>query len=118
MTTVLLVDDDALAGEMTAALLEMHGFEVHFYENAIDALEQLSDNSQIDIIISDMNMPMISGIELFRMLQEQHNTRPFILLTGDDVGGYLTEEPGLSACITKDASLDETLARTIQQLLA
>lgn len=106
---LLVVDDDALASEMIAAVLESVGHEVVRAEHALQALEVLTEQPDIDGLVSDMNMPLMSGIELFQELKAAGSTRPFILLTGDEPEGLLAQEPSLNACIRKDFSMDETL---------
>ena len=115
---ILVVDDDPLAAAMVAAVLEALGHTVLQAENAIDAAEQLNAHSNIALVVSDMNMPMVSGIDLFRELRAQGNLMPFILLTGDAPEGLLAQEPRLDACLTKDFSLDEALPQVIAQVLA
>lgn len=115
---ILVVDDDPLAAAMVAAVLEGLGHSVLQAENAIDAAEQLNAHSNIALVVSDMNMPMVSGIDLFRELRAQGNLLPFILLTGDAPEGLLAQEPRLDACLTKDFSLDEALPQVIAQVLA
>lgn len=114
----LVVDDDPLAAAMVAAVLEELGHSVLVAENAIDAAEQLNADSAIGLVVSDMNMPMVSGIDLFRELRAQGNTLPFVLLTGDSPDGLLAQEPRLDACLMKDFSLDEALPQVIAQVLA
>lgn len=115
---ILVVDDDPLAAAMVAAVLEALGHTVLQAENAIEAAEQLNAHSDIALVVSDMNMPMVSGIDLFRELRAQGNLLPFILLTGDAPEGLLAQEPRLDACLTKDFSLDEALPHVIAQVLA
>lgn len=115
---ILVVDDDAMAGEMTGAVLEGMGHEVVLAEDGVDAASKLNADGGIEMIISDMNMPMVSGIDLFRELREQGSTLPFILLTGDEPAGLLQQEPKLDACLLKDFSLEETLAETMAAVLA
>jgi CheY-like chemotaxis protein len=115
---ILVVDDDPLAAAMVAMVLEGLGHSVLQAENAIDAAEQLNAHSDIALVVSDMNMPMVSGIDLFRELRAQGNLMPFILLTGDAPEGLLAQEPRLDACLTKDFSLDEALPQVIAQVLA
>lgn len=115
---ILVVDDDPLAAAMVAAVLEALGHTVLQAENAIEAAEQLNAHSDIALVVSDMNMPMVSGIDLFRELRAQGNLMPFILLTGDAPEGLLAQEPRLDACLTKDFSLDEALPQVIAQVLA
>lgn len=113
---ILVVDDDALAGEMTVAALEGLGHEVLLAEDGMDAVSKLNADEAIEIVISDMNMPMVSGIDLFRELREQGNTLPFILLTGDEPEGLLAQEPRLDACLLKDFYMGETLTLALAEI--
>lgn len=106
---ILVVDDDLLAGEMTAAILEELEHEAVLAENGVEAAELLGDGSTFDLVLSDLNMPMISGIDLFRELRSQQIMLPFILLTGDDPQQALNLEPGLDGCLMKDFSLSDQL---------
>jgi CheY-like chemotaxis protein len=115
---ILVVDDDAMAGEMTGAVLEEMGHEVILSEDGVDAAGKLNADSGIEMVISDMNMPMVSGIDLFRELREQGSDLPFILLTGDEPAGLLAQEPRLDACVLKDFSLEETLPQVLAAVLA
>jgi CheY-like chemotaxis protein len=115
---ILVVDDDPLAGEMTGAILEEQGHAVVMAENGVEAVDKLNADSGIDMVVSDMNMPMVSGIDLFRELREQGSVLPFILLTGDEPEGLLQQEPRLDACLAKDFSLDERLPRVMSEVLA
>lgn len=115
---ILVVDDDAMAGEMTSAVLEDAGHAVVMAENGIEAMEKLNDNPDVALIVSDMNMPMVSGIDLFRDLREQGLDIPFILLTGDDPGPLKVQEPRLDDCLTKDFTLDTALIAAIDGVMA
>lgn len=114
---ILVIDDDPLAGEMTAALLEFQGHTTLLANDAMDATQQLDAHDNIALIVSDMHMPLINGIELLAMLREQGVTLPFILLTGDTPDDTLRRTPGLSACLQKDAALEETLQQAVSQAL-
>lgn len=114
---ILVVDDDSLAGEMTAAILEGLDHEAVLAENGVEAAELLGTDTHFDLILSDLNMPMISGIELFRELRGQGIMIPFILLTGDDPDGPLTQEPRLDACVMKDFSLEDNLPSIMAEVL-
>ncbi len=59
----------------------------------IDAAERLMASVDVGQSYSDMNMPLLSGIDLFRELRAQGSTLPFILLTGDEPEGLLAQEP-------------------------
>ena len=114
---ILVVDDDVMAGEITGAILEELGHEVILAEDGMEAASKLNADEAIEMIISDMNMPMISGIDLFRELREQGCTLPFILLTGDKPEKLLAEEPRLDACVLKDFDLEETLPQVMNEVL-
>jgi CheY-like chemotaxis protein len=114
---ILVVDDDAMAGEMTGAVLEDMGHEVILAEDGKDAQRKLDGDATIKLILSDMNMPGLSGIELFHLLREQGRTVPFILLTGDDPEDLRAREPGLDACVLKDFNLEETLPVVLGRVL-
>ena len=114
---ILVVDDDALAGELTSAILEDAGYKVTLAENGLDAGSALGDHDDIKLIISDMHMPLVSGIDLYRSLREDGINLPFILLTGDDPDVLIQEEPGLDACLAKDADLDVDLTKVVASLL-
>lgn len=115
---ILVVDDDAMAGEMTGAVLEGMGHEVVLAEDGIDAAGKLNADAGIEMVISDMNMPMVSGIDLFRELREDGSALPFILLTGDEPEGLLAQEPRLDACLLKDFTLEDSLPQVMAEVLA
>lgn len=115
---ILVVDDDPMAGELTGAILEGEGYEVVLAGDGVEAVSKLNEEGAIEVIVSDMNMPMVSGIDLFQELREQGVTLPFILLTGDAPDGLMEREPRLDACLIKDFSLEETLPRLLADVLA
>ena len=115
---VLVVDDDPFSREMTVAVLEDLGYECQLADNGVEAMEIVGRESRFDLVISDMNMPLVSGIDLFRELRTQGVVLPFILLTGDDPDSLQAQEPNLDACLFKDFSLEETLPQLIVEVLS
>lgn len=114
---LLVIDDDPMAGELLAAIVEGCGHAVVLSADAFDASAQLDAHPDIALIISDMNMPLMSGIDFFRELRAQACTLPFILLTGDEPAALLAAEPGLDACLMKDFDLEYTLPALIASFL-
>lgn len=112
---ILVVDDDPLVGEMTLAMLEEAGHQVQLAEHGLDALERLGEDASIELVVSDLHMPLLNGLELFQELRERGLQQPFVLLTGDDPAPLLAREPGLSACLAKDASLEQRLSELLAQ---
>ena len=78
----LVVDDSEFFAEMTAGTLtEEHDIEATFETSAQDALDSLED-SRVDCIVSDYDMPGMDGLTFLDRVQEHHDDLPFILLTG------------------------------------
>ena len=114
---ILVVDDDPTAAMITAAIVEDEGHETLVAENVVEALEIFTSNPEIALVISDMNMPLITGVELFQELREQDSQVPFILLSGDNPDEALKLEVRLNASLLKDVSLHETLIVTITEVM-
>jgi len=82
--TILVIDDDAAILDLMLNILTGEGYEVKAARNGIEGLKMI-DNKQYDLIISDINMPVMNGIEFYR---ELINKSPFmkeriIFVTGD-----------------------------------
>ncbi len=78
---VFLVDDDAIVRQSTAQWLKISGFEVTSFTCAADALAAL-DESFAGVLITDVRMPGMDGLELMRTAVSQVAGIPVILLTG------------------------------------
>jgi len=77
---VIVVDDDPYVLESVAMLLTVSGFEVHPFSNGFDALAELR-HSPPDVVLTDVNMPHITGIELLEKIHENDREIPVILMT-------------------------------------
>ena len=78
---MLLVEDNPHVREFAEGLLTDLGCDVASAENAPDALDRL-DQGGIDLDLSDVVMPGMSGVELARAVQKTHPTVPVLLATG------------------------------------
>ncbi|UUX96874.1 response regulator [Aquabacterium sp. J223] len=83
---VLFVDDNALVRESMRECIEVLGHQVVDVASAEEALVRLSQQG-FDVLLSDLNLPGLSGIELARKVAEQHPTVHTLLSSG--VGGSL-----------------------------
>lgn len=81
VTTVALVEDDEDLRAATAQLLGLAGFTVHGFADAASALAAI-DADFAGIVVSDVRMPGMSGIELFRALHARDADLPVVLVTG------------------------------------
>ncbi|MBI4697741.1 MAG: response regulator [Nitrospirae bacterium] len=79
-STILVVDDDPFVLESVSALLEAHGYSVTSCSNANDAINRYQKGN-IDVILTDVKMPRISGLELLKKIREINTEVPVILMT-------------------------------------
>lgn len=87
--TVLVVDDDPLYVEVVKDLLDLHQYRVLTALNGSEALHVLG-HQKVDVIISDIEMPLMNGITFHRKIAERADlhTIPFIFLTGSEESAY------------------------------
>jgi two-component system, OmpR family, phosphate regulon response regulator PhoB len=76
---ILVVEDEADINELVATTLESEGFSVSRAANGMEAMERL-EKDKPDLVILDLMMPVISGLEVLQHIREKGNT-PVILLT-------------------------------------
>ncbi len=110
--TILLVDDDALMRRSLAFHMEQAGYKVHTAANAEDAIS-LAQRTPIDLVILDIGLPGMDGLEALRELRRATQNLPVVFLTGrrrefDEVLGL---ELGADDYITKPFDVDVVLAR-------
>ncbi len=79
---ILLVDDEELIVELLENYFVSLGYEVTAVENAEKALEQLQQNYKYDLVITDINLPGKSGIDLLKITREIRPDLPVVLVTG------------------------------------
>jgi CheY-like chemotaxis protein len=87
---VLVVDDEPLVLEVTASILEDIGCEVVTARSGDDALEKLSGDCRIEILITDINMPGMDGYQLADKATRMRDQLRVIMLSGreGDGGGF------------------------------
>ena len=117
---VLLADDEPLVRQTLAAMLELDGCQVQAFDSGDALIAALSIGPAPDVIVSDLMMPGLCGIQLVRTLQATRHGCPLLLITGftgDDVSRALS---GDSACLLlrKPFSQSELYAALTQLLQA
>ncbi len=81
MPRILIADDEAYIVRVISMWLRRHGYDILEASDGAMALDVL-DSQTVDLIISDMNMPRIDGLELVRIVREERGLDvPFMLLT-------------------------------------
>ena len=79
---ILLVDDDDAVREITAAILEDLGYEVREAASGDAALDVLERSPRVDLLMVDVAMPGMSGLQLTRAVQQRRPAMPVLLVTG------------------------------------
>ncbi|MGE4094260.1 MAG: sigma-54-dependent transcriptional regulator [Candidatus Binatia bacterium] len=82
MPQILVVDDDDLARKQLERLYRFIGYDVVGVFSAEDALARLAQSDDIDVVITDLRLPGLSGIELTKQIAKQSPDIPVIALTG------------------------------------
>jgi two-component system NtrC family response regulator len=80
METILIVDDEKNYPLILSAILEEEGFETFTANSGREALEILS-NTDIDLVLTDMKMPSMDGIELLEKIKAKDQDLPVIMMT-------------------------------------
>lgn len=119
MTRILAVDDSASMREMVRLALTGAGFEVTQATDGHQALD-IARKSVFDLVLSDVNMPEMDGIELIRALRAEANYRhtPILMLTTEASLDRKREgkEAGATGWIVKPFNPEQLLA-TIARVL-
>ncbi|MGV6858715.1 MAG: response regulator [bacterium] len=99
MATILAVDDSPSMREMVAFTLERAGFDVVQAGDGVEALE-LAEKKNINLVLTDINMPNMDGITLIRHLRDlpAYKFTPILTLTTE--GGREKKAEGKSAGAT------------------
>ena len=95
---ILFVDNDPEFLKSAKLCLKLHGdYEITCAFSATEALEILP-KKEIDVIISDIHMPIVDGLEFLRILRERNNNTPFILFTVTEDKQKALKAFSLGAC--------------------
>jgi DNA-binding NarL/FixJ family response regulator len=115
MTTVLIADDHQLLRQALRRAMEDAGLVV--LGEAGDGAEavQLVDELRPELVIMDVTMPVLGGIEATRRLHAAHPELPIVVLTMHDEDSLREEavRAGASAFLSKDSSMQEVVATAI-----
>ncbi|TWU21196.1 Response regulator MprA [Novipirellula galeiformis] len=118
MARVLLVEDSRTQAILLRAMLEEDSHDVHVAGDGVEALELIFETMP-EIVVTDMQMPNMNGLELVRALRKQHPAIPVILITAqgsEELSAQALQE-GAAAYLPKSV-VDEELLGSIEHVLA
>jgi len=108
---VLVVDDEPPIRKLLRMGLSTQGYEIIEASNGKVALELVAQNP--DLIILDLGLPDMQGLELLRMMRGRNDSVPIVVLSsrGDEAGKVEALDLGADDYVTKPFGMDELLAR-------
>ncbi|MDH5661890.1 MAG: response regulator [Elusimicrobiota bacterium] len=112
MAKILIVEDDPTTVQLIEFLLKKNDYEVLIAHNGVEALE-ISKKEKSDLILMDVMMPKMDGIEAIEKLKKDENTRdiPIVILSalGQEMDVMRGLQAGASSYIVKPFSPKELL---------
>ena len=118
---ILIADDEAyirMLLEQTLEELEDFGVEFLFAENGMEALEVI-ENEKPDLVLLDVMMPLMNGIEVCTKVKKGLAPEPYIILLtakGQEIDRHLGKEAGADSYLTKPFDPD-ALMTTVRKIL-
>lgn len=80
MATILIVDDSAVDRRLAGKPLESSGYQVRYAENGSETLQHILTDS-LDLVVTDMVMPEVDGLELVKQIKLRFRSLPVIVMT-------------------------------------
>lgn len=84
---ILLVEDEPINQEVACELLQALGIEVSVAQNGAQALQCLATDARIELVLMDIQMPVLDGLSTMRVLRKQYPHLPVLALTGNGLSG-------------------------------
>ncbi len=112
-TTILVVEDEDLIRETVALNLEDEGYQVLSCDNGRKALTLIQEAENLDLVVLDLMLPALNGMDMCRLLRKEGNNIPILMLTAkssetDRVAGL---EVGADDYLAKPFGMRELIAR-------
>lgn len=116
---ILIVDDARSVRLILSAILKAEGYRVVAAGNGAEALEKVIADSTINLIVSDINMPVMGGIDLVKELRKQGLDVPIMMVSDVNDISVVVEalNSGASDYVLKDANIEKTVVFTVNKTL-
>lgn len=105
---VLVVDDERDVLNVFSEMLKLIGFKVYAVDNTADALN-IMNNSKFDLIITDLIMPDMNGLDFIKQLRKHGNNTPVVITSGLNPKKVMInfDEYGISEYIIKPFTIND-----------
>ena len=121
---LLIVDDDKTTRKLLSLYLKGKGYEIVSAENGLDAIEKLGTES-INLVVTDMNMPYMDGIELTKTLRSDNGLKdiPIIMVTteADDEEKKKAFDAGVDDYLVKPTNaeaISDSIKRIVKKIFS
>ncbi|MBN2736776.1 MAG: response regulator [Spirochaetales bacterium] len=116
---ILLVDDSDAARGSTRFSLTIKGFDILEAANGKEGIDVLNTQQGIDLIITDVNMPVMDGISFVKEARkhDSYSMVPIIIRSSEDAMVQEGINAGASAWVSKGANSSEELLKAIHKLI-
>jgi len=116
--TVLVVDDEEAVRQVASDILGYLGYSVETSPSGQEAVNRLLQGARPDLVLLDLIMPGMDGVETFRKLREIQPDRPVLITTGYAEPGAVQSlaDEGVAGFVNKPFAI-ESLAKRLEQIL-
>ena len=122
MKKIILAEDDVFIGEIYSTVLKKEGFDVQSATDGLAALELAKNNPDAVLMLLDIMMPKLDGIEVLKRLKADEQTKnlPVILLTNLSDESVITQamQLGASAYLIKVRFTPQAVVERIREFLS
>ncbi|MDO8594711.1 MAG: response regulator [bacterium] len=119
---VLLIDDDQFLLNMYSLKFTNSGFEVETATSAVSALQKLRDGLVPDVLLCDLVMPTMDGLEFIKQVKEERlaPSSAFVVLTNQGQQGEIerAKELGVDGYIVKASTIPSEVVEEVKTILA
>ena len=119
--TVMVVDDDSFVRDLLEEILTSNGYGVLTAEDGAIALGKYNESGGegVDLIVSDVNMPNVTGLELIKKLRDSKASVPIIILTdSNDIQMAINAlNSGATDYLLKDENIQDTILVSVGKVL-
>ena len=117
---ILIVDDSSLIRRVVSKTAQNAGYEVVSASDGQEALDELQKHSDINLILTDINMPIMDGMEMIKRIKEEENLKyiPIVILTTESKESLKQQgrDLGVKAWMVKPFD-EETFLKAMMKLI-
>jgi DNA-binding response OmpR family regulator len=109
---ILVIEDDRTVGQYVKRGLEEQRYQADLVDDGMEGL-RLASGGRYDLIVLDLRLPEMNGLEVLRTLRDRGNTTPVLVLTAQDAVDFKVQalRSGADDYVTKPFAFEELLAR-------